>query len=56
VPAPKLWSVQLGGFMCFVPSARLHLTYPESEMNGRRTAEVYGGYFNELFCQLLASR
>ena len=40
VPAPKLRNVHLGGFISvssgFVPPARLHLTYPESDMNGWR--------------------
>jgi hypothetical protein len=40
VPAAKLRNIHLGGFISvssgLVPPARLHLTYPESDMNGRR--------------------
>ena len=49
VPRQNFWNVDLVGFFSvssgFVPPARLHLTYPESDMSGRRDPEVYGGYF-----------
>lgn len=56
VPHKDFWPVDLVGFpsvSCgFVLPARLHLTYPASDMSARRDPEVYGGYFYELFCQL----